>query len=83
MRGKEIRLSKLFSNSGRAVIVAIDHGQTFGPMEGLIDYTAAAELLKEADGVLLAPQMIRFSGSFPGPGQPLSPRPGKLEHHPL
>ncbi len=71
MRGKEIRLSKLFSSSGRAVIVAIDHGQTFGPMEGLIDYTAAAELLKEADGVLLAPQMIRFSGDlFLGQGSP-------------
>jgi DhnA family fructose-bisphosphate aldolase class Ia len=54
------------------VIVAIDHGQTFGPMEGLIDYTAAAEHLKEADGVLLAPQMIRFSGNlFQGQGSPL------------
>ena len=71
MTGKEIRLSRLFSSSGRAVIVAIDHGQTFGPMEGLIDYTAAAELLKEADGVLLAPQMIRFSGSlFQGKDSP-------------
>jgi DhnA family fructose-bisphosphate aldolase class Ia len=71
LTGKEIRLSRLFSTSGKAVIVAIDHGQTFGPMEGLIDYTTAAERLKEADGVLLAPQMIRFSGTlFRGQGSP-------------
>jgi DhnA family fructose-bisphosphate aldolase class Ia len=64
LTGKAIRLSRLFSDSGHAVIVAIDHGQTFGPMEGLVDFTKGAELLKEADGVLLAPQMIRFSGSL-------------------
>jgi DhnA family fructose-bisphosphate aldolase class Ia len=69
--GKEIRLSKLFPNDSRAVIVAIDHGQTFGPSAGLVDFTAAARRLKEADGVLLAPQMIRFSGElFCGRGSP-------------
>jgi hypothetical protein len=40
------------------------HGQTFGPMPGLVHFTAAAERLKEADGVLMAPQMIRFSGNL-------------------
>lgn len=71
MTGKEIRLSRLFSSTGQAVIVAIDHGQTFGPMEGLIDFARAAELLREADGVLLAPQMIRFAGNlFQGQGSP-------------
>ena len=64
MTGKEIRLSRLFASNGQSVVVAIDHGQTFGPMEGLVDFTQAAELLKEADGVLLAPQMIRFSGNL-------------------
>jgi DhnA family fructose-bisphosphate aldolase class Ia len=40
-------------------------------MEGLIDFAQAAERLKEADGVLLAPQMIRFSGNlFRGQGSP-------------
>jgi fructose-bisphosphate aldolase, class I len=62
--GREIRLSKLFPDGGNAVVVAMDHGQTFGPMEGLIEFTAAAERLKEADAVLMAPQMIRFSGSL-------------------
>jgi DhnA family fructose-bisphosphate aldolase class Ia len=49
----------------------MDHGQTFGPMPGLADFTQAAERLKEADGVLLAPRMIRFSGDlFRGRGSP-------------
>jgi DhnA family fructose-bisphosphate aldolase class Ia len=64
MTGKNIRLSRLFSQGENAVIVAMDHGQTFGPMPGLIDFTAAAERLKEADAVLLPAQMIRFSGSL-------------------
>ena len=71
MNGKEIRLSKLFGDGKRAVVVAIDHGQTFGPMAGLEDYPAAASRLKAADGVLLAPQMIRFTGElFAGRGSP-------------
>ena len=71
MRGREIRLSRLFAEDGNSVIVAMDHGQTFGPMAGLTDFTRAAERLGEADGVLLAPWMIRFSGSlFWGKGSP-------------
>jgi len=66
-----MRLSRLFPASGKAVVVAMDHGQTFGPMPGLVDFTAAAERLREADGVLMAPQMIRFSGNlFRGKGGP-------------
>ena len=72
MTGREIRLSRLFADGSCAVVVAVDHGQTFGPTAGLIDFTAAAERLKEADGVLLAPQMIRFAGSlFHGKGSPV------------
>jgi len=71
MRGRDIRLSRLLPQGDKSVIVAIDHGQTFGPMAGLQDFTVAAERLKEADGVLLAPQMIRFSGSlFQGRSSP-------------
>lgn len=71
MNGKAIRLRTLFPDGGKPVIVAMDHGQTFGPMPGLIDFTGAAERLKEADGVLMAPQMIRFSGNlFLGKGSP-------------
>jgi DhnA family fructose-bisphosphate aldolase class Ia len=40
-------------------------------MPGLADFTTAAEYLKEADGVLMSPQMIRFSGNlFYGKGSP-------------
>jgi DhnA family fructose-bisphosphate aldolase class Ia len=71
MTGKQIRLSKLFPEGKNSVIVAMDHGQTFGPMEGLVNYTAAAERLKEADGVLLTAQMVRFTGNlFVGKGSP-------------
>jgi len=42
----------------------VDHGQTFGPIEGLTRFTPAVERLKEADGVLMVPQMIRFSGDL-------------------
>jgi DhnA family fructose-bisphosphate aldolase class Ia len=62
--GRTIRLSKLFPGGSNAVVVAMDHGQTFGPMPGLVDFAAAAERLKEADGVLMAPQMIRFAGNL-------------------
>ena len=68
-----MRLSRLFPDSGKAVVVAMDHCQTFGPMPGLVDFTAAAERLKEADGVLMAPQMVRFSGNlFRGKGSPVA-----------
>ena len=64
MNGKEIRLSKLFPNGKPSVVVAIDHGQTFGPLAGIEDFTAATAKLGEADGVLMAPHMIRFSGDL-------------------
>ncbi len=71
MNGKEIRLSKLFPEGKNSVVVAMDHGQTFGPMEGLEKYTVAAERLKEADAVLLTSQMVRFTGNlFIGKGSP-------------
>ncbi len=80
MTAKAMRLSRLFPQDaasrhghGKTVIVAMDHGQTFGPMPGLEDFRAAAERLREADGVLMAPQMIRFSGElFIGKGSPVA-----------
>lgn len=71
MSGRTIRLSRLFPDGANTVVVAMDHGQTFGPMEGLVDFTGAAERLKAADAVLMAPQMMRFSGNlFEGKGSP-------------
>jgi DhnA family fructose-bisphosphate aldolase class Ia len=72
MEGKQIRLSHLFPDGGTAVVVAIDHGQTFGPAEGLVHFAQAAENLKGANGVLLAAHMIRHSGNlFTSAGSPV------------
>jgi DhnA family fructose-bisphosphate aldolase class Ia len=72
MNGKEIRLSRLFTEGNKTVVVAIDHGQTFGPAEGLVQFTQAAGRLGEANGVLLAAHMIRHSGNlFHGAGSPV------------
>ena len=71
MIGKQIRLSKFFKDGKYPVVVAVDHGQTFGPMEGLVDFTPSVEKARQADAVLLAPQMVRFSGNlFMGKGAP-------------
>ena len=38
MRGKEIRLERIMDrNTGKTIIVPMDHGVTNGPMKGLID----------------------------------------------
>lgn len=37
MSGKTIRLARIFKNDGKTVIVAIDHGQFQGPMEGIVN----------------------------------------------
>jgi DhnA family fructose-bisphosphate aldolase class Ia len=72
MDGKYLRLNRLFPDGKKTVVVAIDHGQTFGPTEGLVQFTRAAEQLGEADGVLLAAHMIRHSGNlFSGAGSPV------------
>jgi DhnA family fructose-bisphosphate aldolase class Ia len=72
VNGKKIRLSRLFPRGKPSVIVAIDHGQTFGPMPGIEDFTAATARLGQADGVLMAPHMIRFSGDlYLGPNRPV------------
>jgi DhnA family fructose-bisphosphate aldolase class Ia len=38
MRGKEIRLERIMDrNTGKTIIVPMDHGVTSGPMKGLTD----------------------------------------------
>lgn len=63
MEGHWIRLNRLFSG-GRAVIVAVDHGEFFGPTPGIIDLPEAIAQLQEADGVLLSPGMMAHCGSL-------------------
>ena len=64
MTGHDIRWGKLFSEGKRAVIVAVDHGEFFGPTEGIIDLPSAIGAAVEADGVLLSPGMISHCRDF-------------------
>jgi len=49
MRGKEIRLERIMDrNTGRTIIVPLDHGVTLGPIPGLVDLGATIDLV--ADG---------------------------------
>jgi fructose-bisphosphate aldolase/2-amino-3,7-dideoxy-D-threo-hept-6-ulosonate synthase len=48
MRGKEIRLERIMDrNTGKTIIVPMDHGVTSGPIEGLIDLGRAVDLVAE------------------------------------
>ncbi|MDI9633085.1 MAG: 2-amino-3,7-dideoxy-D-threo-hept-6-ulosonate synthase [Methanolinea sp.] len=48
MRGKEIRMERIMDrNTGRTIIVPMDHGVTSGPMEGLIDLGRTVDLVAE------------------------------------
>lgn len=64
MEGKLIRLSRIFPDGKKTVIVAVDHGQTFGPAKGLENFSEAVSFLKKANGVLLAPHMVRYTGDL-------------------
>jgi DhnA family fructose-bisphosphate aldolase class Ia len=56
MTGEQIRLKRLFS-SGNAVIVAVDHGLYNGPLPGLMDLPRVAQLVVDADAILMSPGM--------------------------
>jgi DhnA family fructose-bisphosphate aldolase class Ia len=62
MEGQWIRFNRLFSGSRRAVIVAVDHGEFFGPTSGIIDLPETIANLAEADGILLSPGMMTHCG---------------------
>jgi fructose-bisphosphate aldolase, class I len=62
--GKQIRLSRLFSNSDtRAVVLAFDHGLQLGPVPGTVDLRAGVSLAVEAgfDGIILSPGALARS----------------------
>ncbi len=72
MSGKEIRKARLFSK-GAPVITAVDHGQTFGPSDGLVDFGEAVSKLRESDAILMAPYMMRYAMNvFTSPGAPMA-----------
>lgn len=56
---QNIRFERLFNRTERAVIVAIDHGEFDGPIEGMTDLPeTAAKIDPCVDGVLLSPGML-------------------------
>ena len=56
--GKDIRMGKLFGDSGKAVVVACDHGMFDGPHAGMENIPAMLERLGDGpDAILLAPGM--------------------------
>lgn len=72
MYGKEIRKARLFSK-GAPVITAVDHGQTFGPAEGLVDFGAVVSKLGESDAILMAPYMAKYAmGVFTADDAPMA-----------
>jgi DhnA family fructose-bisphosphate aldolase class Ia len=62
--GENIRRSRLFPDSQNAVVVAIDHGLYFGPLDGLIDLRKAIQKLDQADGILLSAGMVPHCADF-------------------
>jgi len=48
----------MFDGLENAVIVAINHGLYFGPLDGLIDLPTVIKNLQQADGVLLSAGMV-------------------------
>ena len=67
--GKELRLSRIFSKGRRALIVAMDHASTFGPMAGLEkpDETIRKVIEGGADAIMTTFGVIRqFYGLMQG-----------------
>jgi len=74
MTGKDIRLSRLFTNDENAVVVAVDHGEFDGPLPGMIDLPAVVRKIDPSvDVILLAPGMLQHCGhAFAYKGAPMS-----------
>ena len=71
MDSKSFRLKRFLSRSAKLVVAALDHGAFLGPLPGLLDPRAACEKLSGADGVLMAPGVIRHVNDlFTGPDSP-------------
>ncbi len=59
MSGREIRLGRVFDASGKAVVVACDHGMFAGPHPGMEDIGAMLVRMGDGpDGYLMSPGML-------------------------
>ncbi len=74
MRGKELRMSKLFNaESGNAVIIPVDHGLVMGSLEGLTDPVSVLKKLVESgiDATLMSPGLAKMTANlFVGKNSP-------------
>jgi len=73
--GKKIRMGRLFNQqSGKAIVVAYSHGLLMGPRPGMLtldEMRRTAHALREADGLLIAPGMVRYlEDAFVGKDRP-------------
>ena len=61
MKGKEVRLKRLFKHSDRIFIAPMDHGVTVGPVQGLTDMPAIVSLIKagKADAVVVHKGLVK------------------------
>ena len=73
MEGHYIRLNRLFSQGRNVVIVAVDHGEFFGPTPGIVNLPEAIEKIGQADGILISPGMLSHCGhAFDYRGAPMA-----------
>ena len=63
MTEKERKIEKFFSY-GSPVIVAIDHGQYFGPIEGIESLRKTILKIYNADGILMTPFVFSYIRDF-------------------
>jgi DhnA family fructose-bisphosphate aldolase class Ia len=64
MNGREIKIKKLFSK-GNVVIIACDHGEFDGPIQGMINLReTVSKINSRVDGVLLSPGMIKHTAEY-------------------
>lgn len=73
MEGHYIRLNRLFSQGRNVVIVAVDHGEFFGPTPGIMNLPEAIEKIGQADAILISPGMMTHCGhAFGYRGAPMA-----------
>lgn len=57
--GMKNRLSRIFKNDGKAVILAVDHGYFMGPTSGLENFENIIPLLRFSDAIMLTRGALR------------------------
>jgi DhnA family fructose-bisphosphate aldolase class Ia len=64
MNAVEIKIKKLFSK-GSVVIIACDHGEFDGPINGMVNIQeTVSKINRKVDGVLLSPGMIQHTEEY-------------------